>query len=573
MTRSLRIAAQLGLPADAVTETFAILGRRGSGKTHTAGVLAEELLDGGQQVVVIDPLDVWWGLRASDDGKGDGYPITIFGGQKADAPLVETAGALLADVVIDHGVSAIFSLRHLSKSAARRFAGDLCERLYERKGDTRHRTPLHLVVDEADAFVGQRIESGGERCYGAIDTIVRRGRSSGFGTTLISQRPAVISKDVLTQTEVLVAHQTTGPQDRKALEAWIEAHDTEGRRDEFLRTLASLPRGTAWFWSPGLLDLFARVEVRRKRTFDSSQTPRGGARPPEPKRMTTVDLKALEGQIQATVQQAKANDPKELRAEIARLKAELAKRPTAMPAAPKVVERSVLKDAQVKRLEAVVERLVAADAELKDVAGPIVAALKAVQGRAPAPVAVPRAAPPRPQTVPAPRSGAVEGLSGPEQRILDAAAWLEGTIGSTDQEETAVAFLAGYTVGGGAFNNPRGALRTKGLITYPAGGRIALTDQGRALARPPEAAATPADVQRRVLERLPGPEAKLLGVLIAAYPEAVSNEDLARRAGYEPGGGAFNNPRGRLRTLGLVTYPERGMVRAAPVLFLEGGRA
>jgi hypothetical protein len=50
---------------------------------------------------------------------------------------------------------------------------------------------------------------------------------------------------------------------------------------------------------------------------------------------------------------------------------------------------------------------------------------------------------------------------------------------------------------------------------------------------------------------------------------AVENDALARAAGYEPGGGAFNNPRGRLRSLGLVEYPERGKVVARPLLFLE----
>lgn len=37
----LKLAPTLALPLAAATETFAILGRRGSGKTHTAVVLAE----------------------------------------------------------------------------------------------------------------------------------------------------------------------------------------------------------------------------------------------------------------------------------------------------------------------------------------------------------------------------------------------------------------------------------------------------------------------------------------------------------------------------------------------------
>lgn len=48
----LTIAADVGptLPIDAVTETFAILGKRGKGKTSTAVVLAEELIRAGQPV-------------------------------------------------------------------------------------------------------------------------------------------------------------------------------------------------------------------------------------------------------------------------------------------------------------------------------------------------------------------------------------------------------------------------------------------------------------------------------------------------------------------------------------------
>jgi hypothetical protein len=39
-------------------------------------------------------------------------------------------------------------------------------------------------------------------------------------------------------------------------------------------------------------------------------------------------------------------------------------------------------------------------------------------------------------------------------------------------------------------------------------------------------------------------------------------------SGYAAGGGAFANPQGRLRTHGLVDYPQTGMARASDVLFL-----
>ena len=125
----LSIAPNLKLPEEAVTETYAILGKRGSGKTTTTRVLTEELLHVGLPALILDPTGVWWGLRTSADGDGDGYPVIIFGGDHADVPLEETSGSLIADVVVTRRISAVLDLSGLSKSGTRRFCTDLLERL------------------------------------------------------------------------------------------------------------------------------------------------------------------------------------------------------------------------------------------------------------------------------------------------------------------------------------------------------------------------------------------------------------------------------------------------------------
>jgi uncharacterized protein len=219
--KTLSVAKDFPLPDSAVTQTFAILGIRGSGKTNTGVVLAEELLKRKQQIVVIDPVDVWWGLKSSKDGKAAGFAIPVIGGDHADVPLEAAAGIVLADFVADTQASVILSLRHLSMNDQRRFAGDFARRLYERKGQ--QRSPLMLLVDEADEFCPQRIPHGHEAMFGAFDRLVRRGRTSGIGVTLISQRAQVINKDVLSQVETLVGMRVLHKLDRKALEAWIEA--------------------------------------------------------------------------------------------------------------------------------------------------------------------------------------------------------------------------------------------------------------------------------------------------------------------------------------------------------------
>jgi len=45
-------------PVEAVTETFAILAKRGAGKTYTATVLVKEMMAAGLPLVIVDPVGV-----------------------------------------------------------------------------------------------------------------------------------------------------------------------------------------------------------------------------------------------------------------------------------------------------------------------------------------------------------------------------------------------------------------------------------------------------------------------------------------------------------------------------------
>src|SRR5581483_5418923 len=140
---------------------------------------------------------------------------------------------------------------------------------------------LHVVIDEADLVAPEKRVNGRQRVLNAVDNLVRRGRARGIGVTLVSQRSAVLSKDVLSQVDTLVALRTVAPQDRAALDLWIQAHDVAAQREAFLGSLASLSTGEAWVWCP-TADLFRRVRVRRRETWDSSATPKAGEPPAAP---------------------------------------------------------------------------------------------------------------------------------------------------------------------------------------------------------------------------------------------------------------------------------------------------
>jgi hypothetical protein len=166
VTRELEIARNLALPADYVTQTGAILARRGAGKTHTGVVLAEELFAANQPFVVLDPTGVWWGLRTARSGTDVGLPVIIIGGDHADVPLEPTGGELVADLVaVENPYFYVIDLSALESDRAQdRFVTDFAKRLYRIKAS--HRTPLHLMIDEADSFVPQN-PKGREAMLGA----------------------------------------------------------------------------------------------------------------------------------------------------------------------------------------------------------------------------------------------------------------------------------------------------------------------------------------------------------------------------------------------------------------------
>ena len=55
----LRLAPELVLPAQTVTETFGLLAARGAGKSNTAAVMAEEMFRAKLPFVVVDPVRAW----------------------------------------------------------------------------------------------------------------------------------------------------------------------------------------------------------------------------------------------------------------------------------------------------------------------------------------------------------------------------------------------------------------------------------------------------------------------------------------------------------------------------------
>lgn len=250
------------LPLQAATKTFAILAKRGAGKSYTAAVMAEEFFKNNIPFIVFDPIDVWWGLRFSADGVKPGLPVVVFGVEHSDIPLTRNMGEQIAHAIVEKNISCIISTFGMSKNDQRHLITEFSQELL-----VINRTPRHIFIEEAHEFIPQRITGGMGVVFNAVSNLVVMGRNRGLGVTLINQRAATINKDVLTQLDTLLAFRNTSPQDRSALKDWVEFHSAEGDFKAFIKSLPSLPTGQGWIWSPEFMEVFERIKIRTRETF------------------------------------------------------------------------------------------------------------------------------------------------------------------------------------------------------------------------------------------------------------------------------------------------------------------
>jgi DNA helicase HerA-like ATPase len=264
--------------AECSTMTAAVLAKKSSGKTYLSMVLVEEILKagGGVPVVVVDPMGVWApGLRCLADGTPSPYKVLTLGGPYGDLPLLSFQGAFAGEVVEQlrpHTV--VLDLSDMEPEGQHELVADFGERIYA----TEKRSPILFVVDEADEFIPQELTGSPhqKRSLKVWDRIVRRGRIKGLGTVLISQRAAVVNKNVLSQIDKLFLLCMVAPSDLDAVESWLRHVVPVSQRSQCLGQLPSLQPGQAFYMAGGASAAFRKFAVKRRGTYDSSRTPEAG---------------------------------------------------------------------------------------------------------------------------------------------------------------------------------------------------------------------------------------------------------------------------------------------------------
>ncbi|AEA47507.1 helicase HerA domain-containing protein [Archaeoglobus veneficus] len=323
-----------------------ILAKTGSGKSYTAGVIIEELLERGVPLFIIDPHGEYATLKEPNRNEEEIQRMEVFGVKprgysnvmiyvppnspfvdRADGVLkldglnltaeeiVELAGitnstsqALLYQAIknlkgsnytIEDIMSEIESIKHNAKWA---LLGHL-EKIVEAGLFDENPTPVHVLLQKGKAVVldmrgvppehqdlivsrichqlfelrkRNEVPAGmivleeahnfiPERGFGravstpVLRTIASEGRKFGLGLMVISQRPARVDKNVISQCNTQIILRVTNPNDINAIKKGVE-----GLTAEMVDEIKRLPPGTAMVVSPELeRPIIVSVRVRK----------------------------------------------------------------------------------------------------------------------------------------------------------------------------------------------------------------------------------------------------------------------------------------------------------------------
>jgi hypothetical protein len=314
-----RVALDFDRPHAAV-----VVGKRGSGKSHTLGVLAEGLAEApGVAPVVVDPMGAFGGLRAGGldvvtprvradaldpqawcvlldldptspagtlvwraaaaestlDGmrswvaessasaaakRGAGNHLALAASWGCFRPDAPSAGALV------DGGGAVLDCTGYRGAALQAVVAAVASGLYDLAATGDRRTGLPwLLVDEAHAAAAGAARE-------AVDTLYTRGRAPGASVVLATQRPSALPETAVSQSDLVVAHRLTSERDVDALASVQPTYLAGSLADR-------IPRGTGdALVVDDATETVCTVRVRERRTEHDGESARATSVAAEP---------------------------------------------------------------------------------------------------------------------------------------------------------------------------------------------------------------------------------------------------------------------------------------------------
>ncbi len=167
-----------------MTGRSCIIGQSGSGKSFLMGVIAEELCKAKMPFVIIDTEGEYFNIKSIFNA------IWVSENESADLKLDSDYGRIIKNSIESHTPIIL----DVSESYDRvGIVYSFLEKLYKIEDEIKE--PFLVMIEEADKFIPQVVKKE----LNPIEEISVRGRKRGIGLIIATQRPANISKNVLSQ--------------------------------------------------------------------------------------------------------------------------------------------------------------------------------------------------------------------------------------------------------------------------------------------------------------------------------------------------------------------------------------
>lgn len=232
-----------------------ITGKSGSGKSNSASVITEELLDANYNLLIVDPEGEYYGLKEK-------YEILHVGkSDLCDVRVTPNHAEQLAEIALEQNMPIILDVsEYLDGDEASELIANVVRALFNKEKEARK--PFLLMIEEMQEYLPQ--QGGNDELGELLERVAKRGRKRGLGMLGMSQRPSSVDKDFITQCDWMVWHRLTWQNDLDVVRKVLGSEKTEIVED--------LKTGEAFLmtdWDEAV----ERVQFKRKQTHDAGATP------------------------------------------------------------------------------------------------------------------------------------------------------------------------------------------------------------------------------------------------------------------------------------------------------------